>query len=72
MSVLVRAYRGLPYDGDITVVDQPPGGVIESGLEMKLLQNEETDAENREHAHQGEGHKQREQGDVWVSKGRQF
>lgn len=70
--MLVRAYGGLPYDGDVTVVDQPPGGAIESGLEMKLLQNEETDAGNGEHAHQGEGHKQREQGDVCVSKGRQF
>lgn len=64
MSVRVRAYRALPYDGDITVVDQPPGGVIESRLQAKLLQNEETDAGNCEHAHQGEGHKQREQGDV--------
>lgn len=68
MGVLVRAHRGLANDGDIAVVDQPPGGVIESGLKTKLLQNEETDAGNGEQAHQGEGHQQREQGDVWVLK----
>lgn len=72
MGVLVRAHRGLPNDCDIAVVDQPPGGVIESGLKTKLLQNEKTDAGNGEQAHQGEGHQQREQGDVWVSKGRQL
>lgn len=68
MGALVRAYRGLPYDGDIAVVDQPPGGVIEPRLKAKLLQNEETDAGNCEHAHQREGHKQCEQGDVCVFK----
>lgn len=64
MSGLVRGYRGLPDDGDVAVVDQPPGGAIEARLKTKLLQNEETDAGKCEQAHQGEGHKQREQGDV--------
>lgn len=73
MGVLVRAHHGLPDDGDIAVVDQPPGGVVQSGLKTELLQNQETDAGNGEHAHQGEGHKQREQGNVWgFSKGRQL
>lgn len=58
------AYPGLPYDGDVTVADQPPGGVIKSRLKSKLLQDQETDAGDGEHAHQGEGNQQREQGDV--------
>lgn len=60
----VRAYPGLPYDGDVSVADQPPGGVVELRLKAKLLQKQETDAGNCEQTHQGEGHKQGEQGDV--------
>lgn len=58
------AYPGLPYDGDVTVADQPPGGVVKSRLKTKLLQNQETDAGDGDHAHQGKGDQQREQGNV--------
>lgn len=59
-----HAYPGLPYDGDVIVADQPPRGVVQSRLKSKLLQDQETDAGDGEHTHQGEGDQQREQGDV--------
>ena len=64
LSAGLGSYRGLPDDGDVAVADEPPAGVIQPRLETKLLQNEDADAQNCQHADDGEGHEQRKQGDV--------
>lgn len=45
-----------PDDGDVIIVDEPPVGVIQSGLESHLLPDQDPNAEQGQEAGQGEGH----------------
>lgn len=51
-------------DGDVVVVDKPPEGVVQSGLESHLLPDQDPDAEQGQQAGQGEGDQQGQQGHV--------
>lgn len=42
----VWSYWSFPDDGDLTVADEPPVGVVQSGLESHFLPDQDPDAEH--------------------------